>query len=526
MKTFFILIFSLLLAGVSVNIQAQSAGSVVPVKSSAKQEFRGAWIQTAFQDRYSRLTSHECKAYLEELVTDLQRAGFNAILFQVRPEGDAFYRSDIEPWSRFLTGRQGRAPHPVWDPMEYLIKLCHDRQMEFHAWINPYRMSASRTLKMDNQHLYYKHSEWFVRYQDKYYLNPGLPESRAYIRDVVKDIVSRYDIDAIHMDDYFYPYPTAGVPFDDRTSFQTYAPIMGFDLDDPAALGNYRRRSVDILIKYVRQDIRDLKPWVRFGISPFGIYRNQKSAKGGSRTNGTQCYDDLYADVLKWCQEGWIDYVIPQIYWEVGHQLADYETLTEWWADNVPEHCHLYIGQSIERSLDEPKDSKPKPDLRHSHAHFAKKLNQARADRRIDGMCFWYAYQVQDNAYHVRDFLQTSVFTRPALLPAYTALDDKAPAKVRRLKAEFTGRGLHLSWEAPDTDDPAQQPAYYCVYKFAKGERVNIKNTDHLFMLTESTQFYDYDVSGSSRFTYVVTAVDACNNEGKGAKKKIRIRIK
>jgi uncharacterized lipoprotein YddW (UPF0748 family) len=490
-----------------------------------KTEFRGVWIQTAFQERYQKMSPAECKQYLTGLVDELSRTGFNAIIFQVRPEGDAFYRSELEPWSRFLTGRQGKAPVPEWDPMEYLISLCHERQMEFHAWLNPYRMSATKSLVMDKNHLYYQHPEYFVRYQDKLFLNPGLPESRAHIREVVKDIVRRYDIDAIHFDDYFYPYPSE-TPFDDRTAYLTYADMMGFNSKSNDDLPAWRRRNVNILIKSVSADIKALKPWVRFGISPFGIYRNSTSWRGGSKTRGTQCYSDLYADVLLWCNEGWIDYVIPQLYWEIGHQLADYSTLVKWWNANVPETCHLYIGQSIERSLDEPRDSRPQPDLRKSHAQFSKKLNLAQECRNVRGNCFWYGYQVDENTYHVRDLLQQDIFALPALPPAYTTLDSEAPAKVRQLNASLTGRGLHVSWNRSSTTDPKQQERYYCVYKFRKGETVDTSDLSHLLMRTTKTELYDYDIEGSRSFTYVVTAVDAYNNESKPVKKSIKVKIK
>jgi uncharacterized lipoprotein YddW (UPF0748 family) len=506
-------------------VGARTRSSQPDAVATAKSEFRGVWIQTAFQERYQKMSAAECKQYLTHLVDDLYQTGFNAIIFQIRPEGDAFYRSDLEPWSRFLTGRQGKAPTPVWDPMEYLITLCHERQMEFHAWLNPYRMSASKSLVMDKNHLYYRHPELFVRYQDKLYLNPGLPECRSHIREVVKDIVRRYDVDAIHMDDYFYPYPSE-VPFDDQVAYQTYAEMMGFNPKTNDDLPAWRRRNVNILIKSVSADIKALKPWVRFGISPFGIYRNSSSWRGGSRTRGTQCYSDLYADVLLWCNEGWIDYVIPQLYWEIGHSLADYSTLVKWWNANVPERCHLYIGQSIERSLDEPRDSRPQPDLRKSHAQFSNKLNLAHECRNVRGNCFWYGYQIDENTFHVRDLLHNEVFTQPALPPAFTTLDAEAPAKVRQLKATLTGRGLKVSWSRTEARDPKQQERYYCVYKFHKGEKVNIADFSHLLMRTTKTEFYDYDIEGSRRFTYVVTAVDPYNNEGKPVKTTIKVKIK
>lgn len=487
---------------------------------STKEEFRGAWIQTAWQDRYQRMNPEQCKAYLTNLIDMLHETGFNAVIFQVRPEGDAFYESQYEPWSRFMTGKQGKAPVPAWDPMAFVIQLCHERQMEFHAWINPYRMSASKTLVMDKSHIYYQHPEWFVTFDEKLYLNPGLPESRSFIREVVKDIVSRYDIDAMHMDDYFYPYPVAGKEFDDAAAYQAYASALSIDTNKPGALGDFRRRCVDILIKSVHEDIRSIKPWVRFGISPFGIYRNKKTWAGGSETGGTQCYDDLYADVLFWAKNGWIDYLIPQIYWEIGHKTADYSTLVQWWSDNVPSNCHLYIGQSIERSLDgDVKDSRTQT-LDKSHMNFAIKLSQAKNAGNVKGNCYWYAYQIEDNQFKVRDFLSTSVFQNKALLPAYKHLDKQAPGKVKDIDGSLSGGQLTVKWTAPADKDIK----FYNVYRFKKGEKAKIKDASHLVGQTNTPSYLDKNIEMSTTYTYIIKAVDQYNNEGEGAKKAFKLK--
>lgn len=533
MKKYFLplILLTLVLSVTSCKTSSKVANTAIEQQDS-KHEFRGAWVQTAWQDRYQNKSPESCRQYLQQLVETLYQAGFNAIIFQVRPEGDAFYRSNYEPWSRFLTGTQGKAPSPLWDPMDYLIQLCHNRGMEFHAWINPYRMYMSKNFNLAGNHLYYQHPEYFVIFDNKLYLNPGLPESRSWIRTVVKDIVSRYDVDAIHMDDYFYPYPVAGREFNDHATFQAYAPQMGYNPTSREDLANFRRRSVNILIKSVHEDIRALKPWVRFGISPFGIYRNKKSWEGGSNTNGTQCYDDLYADVLLWAKSGWIDYVIPQLYWEIGHSAADYTTLCSWWANNISEPCQLYIGQSIERSLDGAASKASTPTLLKSSNNFLSKINQARSNKNIHGNCFWYAYQVEDNQFRVRDFMKQSIFPTHAMAPAFTNLDDDAPGKIKNLDGSLvrTGNkvGLRLTWTAPKVDkkDANDPVLYYNVYRFAKGEKVNTNNMKHLYRQVASPEFYDYDINNSSKYTYVVTPVDHYNNEGKAAKKSFKIKLK
>ena len=520
----------MLLALVVTVSSCRTSSGTVKSSADAKHEFRGAWIQTAFQDRYSNMTPQRCREYLQSLIVTLEETGFNAVVFQVRPEGDAFYPSPLEPWSRFLTGTQGKAPSPQWDPMQYLIELCHNHGMEFHAWINPYRSAASKNWKLASSNIYYQHPEWFVTFDGRLYLNPGMPESRSWIRQVVKDIVKRYDVDAIHMDDYFYPYPVAGQTFDDHYTFVTYGPVMGYDVTKAEDLAAFRRRSVNILIKSVHEDIQALKPWVRFGISPFGIYRNKKSWDKGSNTNGTQCYDDLYADVLLWAEEGWIDYVIPQVYWEIGHKAADYQTLCDWWASAIPSRCQLYIGQSIERSLDKTSDGKTIDNLNRSSQHFAKKLNQARGNRRIDGNCFWYAYQVEDNAFGVRDYLRQQVFPSRALTPAYKNPSGKAPGKVKDLDGQLVRRetgeiGVHLMWTAPDTDAQQHLKAHhYNIYRFAKGESVNVSSTRHLYAHSATTEYFDFGLTGATSYTYVVVPVDYFNNEGRPVKRKFKFK--
>ena len=528
MKRYLTLLLTVLTLLLTVSSCKTTSGLSSAGGKDDKHEFRGAWIQTAYQDqRYASKTPEQCQAYLRQLVETLYETGFNAIIFQVRPEGDAFYKSELEPWSRFLTGAQGRAPKADWDPMAYMIELCHNHGMEFHAWINPYRMYASKTWNLASGHLYYQHPDWFVKYDDRLYLNPGLPESRAWIRDVVKDIVARYDVDAIHMDDYFYPYPVAGQSFNDINAFQTYGPVMGFDTNQLSDLYNFRRRSVSILIKSVHDDIQQLKPWVRFGISPFGIYRNQKSWSGGSATNGTQCYDDLFADVLLWAQSGWVDYLMPQLYWEIGHTAADYKTLCDWWARSMPEGCQLYIGQSIERSLDKSSAGTLINDVTLSHSHLDNKLKQAAASKHIQGNCYWYAYEVEDNTYHVRDYLQKSVFGGRVLPPLYAG-SKKKPSAVSKLDGDLVhtkqGTALHLQWQAARPADDTHPIRFYNVYRFAKGEKVNTKNMKHLCAQVCTAEYFDYTATASPSYTYVVTAVDSSNREGKAVKASFKLR--
>ena len=248
------------------------SGMVSQGAEHPKREFRGAWIHTVGQSRYMEMNRDAIQDYFDQMLDSLQHIGINAVIFQVRLTADALYRSELEPWSKYLTGKQGVAPEPLWDPLQYMIEQCHARNMELHAWLNPYRVGTNADEPLAASHIYHKHPEWFVRYGRQLYFDPGLPECRRFIGRVVDDIVSRYDVDAIHMDDYFYPYPIAGSEFPDENSYARYG--NGMDR------GDWRRENVNALIKELHKIIKSRKPWVRFGISPFGIYRNQKERPG------------------------------------------------------------------------------------------------------------------------------------------------------------------------------------------------------------------------------------------------------
>ncbi|MDE7125942.1 MAG: family 10 glycosylhydrolase, partial [Muribaculaceae bacterium] len=306
-----------------------------------KREFRGAWLHTVYQDGYAKRSTAENKQWLSRQLDALQEAGINAVIFQVRPSADAFYDSPYEPWSRFLT-LNGKAPDPYWDPLEYMVEQCHARGMELHAWLNPYRATTSAKAVIPQGHICHSHPERFIRFDKKLYLDPGIPENRELIEKIVVDIVRRYDVDGIHFDDYFYPYPVKGQRFNDDKSYQRYGKGM--------KLSDWRRSNVDLLIENLHKAIRKTKPWVRFGVSPFGIWRNRSTDPAGSASNGLQNYDDLYADVLKWAREGWIDYQMPQLYWTLENKVAPSMHLAQWWSDNSYGR-HVYVGQDVDRTM-------------------------------------------------------------------------------------------------------------------------------------------------------------------------------
>ena len=476
--------------------------------ASPKREFRGAWIQCV-NGQFQGMPVQQMKNMLISQLDVLEKAGINAIIFQVRAECDALYVSSYEPWSRFLTGVQGKAPSPMWDPLQFMIEECHKRNMELHAWINPYRAQTKGTTALSPKHPYNAHPELFVRYNGQLYFDPGYPESRKYICKIVRDIVSRYDVDAIHMDDYFYPYPNPGEEFPDQLSFAGYG--RGF-----RQKADWRRDNVNVLIKELHETIHECKPWVKFGVSPFGIYRNRKSDPNGSDTNGLQNYDDLYADVLLWVNNGWVDYNIPQIYWEIGHPAADYEKLIRWWAKNSAARP-LFIGQDVVRTV-------TKADLQNpAQSQIPAKLNLQRSLPTVQGSCQWYAAAVVENKGNYRDVLTNVYHKYPALIPTSPFIDDKAPDKVKKVKPIWTEDGYILFWTAPKANKEMDKAVQYVVSRFDRKEKVNLDDPSHIVEITRNTFYKLPYEDGKTKYTYVITALDRLHNESKAVKKKIKL---
>lgn len=474
-----------------------------------KREFRGAWIQCV-NGQFIGMSTHKMQQTLVYQLDELQKDGVNAIFFQVRAECDALYKSDIEPWSRFLTGQQGKAPSPYWDPLQWMIDECHKRGMELHAWLNPYRAKTKFTSTLDPNHIAMKRPDSVFPYDGLFILNPGQPENRKYIINVVNDIVSRYDVDGIHMDDYFYPYPVAGVPIPDDREFQ-------YNSNGIRDRGDWRRDNVNIFIKECGESIHRIKPWVKFGISPFGIYRNKRAGvEFGSATNGTQNYDDLYADVLLWVNNGWIDYCVPQLYWQIGHKSADYKTLIEWW-NRYASKRPLFIGEDVERTV---KFADPdNPNSNQMPAKFA--LHQQLPY--VKGTVLWYAKAAVDNVGNYGTMLRQRYWRYPALQPRMPFIDSKAPKKPRKLADIWTADGPVLFWTKPKAKKWGDEATKFVVYRFEKGEKINLNDPSKIVKITHETMYRLPYEGGLKKYTYVVTSLDRLSNESKGAKQKVKL---
>ena len=375
-------------------------------RAQAKPEFRGVWVATVDNIDWpakGNFNSDSQKAEFIRLLDMHQRNGINAIIMQIRPAADALYPSQYEPWSEWLTGKQGQPPFPYYDPLEFMITETHKRKMAFHAWMNPYR--AEFTIGVSSisaTHITRLHPDWFLPYGDKKYFDPGNKAVQQYVAAVVKDVVTRYAVDGVHFDDYFYPYRITGKEFPDNTSYLQYG--NGLKKDD------WRRSNTDSIIAMLSRIIKSVNKNCVFGISPFGIWRNaDKDPINGSKTNGAASnYDDLYANILLWLKNGWIDYVAPQLYWEFGHPKAPYTLLLNWWNQHsYGRHC--YIGLGIYKANTNK--------AWREHSQLTRQIDSLRSKPNIQGMIFFSSMNFETNPNGWSDSLRLHYFKEPAALP-------------------------------------------------------------------------------------------------------------
>ncbi len=375
--------------------------------SQTRAEFRGVWIASVDNIDWptkGNYNSDSQKAEFIRIVDMHRRNGLNALVVQIRPATDAFYPSQYEPWSEWLTGRQGKPPTPYYDPLEFMIAETHKRGMEFHAWMNPYRAEFNMGVSsISPTHITRLYPDWFLAYGDKKYFDPGNKEVQQYVNNIVKDVVKRYAVDAIHFDDYFYPYRIAGKEFPDDVKYQQYG--NGMNKED------WRRSNVDSIILLLSKTIKKENRKCQFGISPFGVWRNaDKDSINGSKTKAGQTnYDDLYADILLWLKKDWIDYVAPQLYWEFGHKAAPYEILLDWWGKHsYGKNCYIGLGIYRGGSNDAWKDITQLPRM----------IEALRNTPNIQGMIFFSSKSFDKNPNGWSDSLRLNYFKEPAKTPA------------------------------------------------------------------------------------------------------------
>jgi uncharacterized lipoprotein YddW (UPF0748 family) len=406
------------------------------VSLSHRRELRGTWVAAVWNIDWpskAGLSSDEQKAELIEILNRLQAMNFNALFLQVRPEGDALYASQLEPWSAWLTGTQGKAPSPYYDPLEFAIAQCHKHNIELHAWFNPYR--AKTTTKSGGTvrpHLSVTNPEYVYQWGNQLWMDPGakVVQDRAY--NVMLDVVRRYDIDGVHLDDYFYPYPIEGKSFPDSKTYAAYQASGG-----KLSVADWRRDNVNQMVQRLWAGIKATKPHVKFGISPFGIYRPGQP----SQIKGLDAYNVLYADAKKWLEEGWVDYLAPQLYWKIEQAAQSYPVLLNWWTDINTQKRHIYAGNNLGQ-------------LDGKSWKFEEISSQVEMSRKLIskfslGNIFYSMSAFLENRQDIYDNFKSSVYEQPALVPPMPWRQTQPPSPPTKV----TVKNRQLSWEAADNHD-------------------------------------------------------------------------
>lgn len=473
-----------------------------------KREMRAAWIASVSNIDWpssSNLTCEQQRSELISILNGLASNNLNAVVVQIRPTADALYNSYYEPWSHWLTGKQGNHPNPYYDPLEFIIDEAHKRFMDVHVWINPYRVTTSEKNELSPKHLFFKNRDLFIKYGNKYYFDPGLDETREFLNLLVRDIVGRYDIDAVHMDDYFYPYPEKGLEFPDQATFEKYP--RGFASGQKDA---WRRNNVDMIIAELQTTIKSVKPWVEFGISPFGVWRNGDVDPRGSATNaGIQNYDDLHADILKWLEEGTIDYVAPQLYWEIGKRAADYSILVEWWSRHSFGK-NLYIGLAVYKLGEKPNVRENSSRAWTKGNELTRQIRKNREHPEVDGAMFFSTKNFLANRQGLNDSLKTNYYKYPAICPTNRNIIGTfatQPENVRIIKDDETA---FLFWDKINKQG-GERIAYYVVYAFKGKQAGDLNNPENILARTQDNFLELKDANGKKldgHYTFVVTAIN------------------
>lgn len=487
--------------------------SIKPTPASAeenynyvKHELRAVWIATVTNiDWPSKkgLPIDQQKQEFIKLLDDVKNMSMNAVVVQIKPTADAFYPSKYGPWSEYLTGTQGM--DPGYDPLAFMIEEAHKRNLEFHAWFNPYRITMNHKdlTRLSADHPARQHPEWVEAYGNQLYYNPGIPEARKFIIDGIIEVVKNYDIDAVHMDDYFYPYKIAGVEFPDQEEYEKYGQHF-------TNIGDWRRDNVNQLVRDINLAIKNEKSYVKFGISPFGVWRNIANDPTGSDTTAGQTnYDDLYADTREWIQRGYIDYITPQIYWNIGFEPAAYDILADWWVkETINRPIHLYIGQAAYKINNNAVPAWSDPE------EYVRQINLNHKYDTIKGSMHFSLKDLNRNPLGIKDRLANDLYRYPALVPSMPWLDHTAPKKPKLRDAKRTGGGIELTIEDHQLNSDT---AYYVIYRFEGTKRGSINNAANILTTVRKTgrtqTFIDDLVEPGQTYTYVVTAVDRLHNE-------------
>jgi uncharacterized lipoprotein YddW (UPF0748 family) len=437
---------TLLLSGCSTLGTAQPLTGAVPQAPDIPREFRAAWVATVANiDWPSKrtLTTPEAQAEVRATVQRAAALGLNALVLQVRTSADALYPSALEPWSEYLTGTQGLAPAPAWDPLALWIHEAHAAGLELHAWFNPYRARQSNAQSAQHpSHLSATQPDWVKTYGKQLWIDPGEPGAVAHTLAVFRDVLRRYPVDALHIDDYFYPYPekdatVAEVDFPDEASWQRYGVATGLGRAD------WRRNNVDRLVKAMFDLTREARPGTRLGISPFGIMKPSDRPPGIA---GFSQYDKLYADVERWLREGWLDYLVPQLYWPRAQAPQAFGPLLQGWMGLNPQKRHIWAGLYTSRINDTPQSWVP--DEITGQIALTRELNPS------SGHVHFSMVALNQNRKGVTDALRATSYPTPALPPATPWVADDAPPPLRLWQVRPDGGPARWSLATPDNAAP------------------------------------------------------------------------
>ncbi|MCC2545649.1 family 10 glycosylhydrolase [Hymenobacter sp. BT175] len=473
-----------------------------------KREFRAVWVAHVFNLNWpsnKTRTPAQQRAEFISLLDRHQQNGINAVIVQIRASADAIYPSTIEPWSEWLTGTQGVGPSPAYDPLAFMIRETHRRGMEFHAWLNPYRAVTTASASIAANHVTRLHPDWIVPFGDLRVLNPGLPAVRQYLTRVVMDVVRRYDVDAIHFDDYFYPAPVSGVVFNDDAAFS----------QDPrgiATKADWRRDNIDLFVRTISDSIRAAKPRVKFGISPPGVWRNGTSV-GGTATTAFASYSDIFADSRKWLQQGWVDYLAPQVYFSIGQTAANYSLIVPWWSQQVTaaNPRHVYIG------LASYKVSATASDVNfRSGSQIPSQIRLLRQQPNVQGAIYYSSTPTLANPLGLIDSLRQNFYRAPSLVPTMPWKDNVAPTAPQGGLYYDTGiNTLTIEWQPGPPATDGEKARFYAVYKLPNGTgpitAADLSNPANIVAVTDTTYYRAVVPPGPWRYT--VTALDRVYNE-------------
>ncbi|MEQ1553123.1 MAG: family 10 glycosylhydrolase [Ferruginibacter sp.] len=489
----------------------------INAQTPPKREMRGAWIATHSNIDWPSVgstTAQEQSTFIQR-VTEHKTTGMNAIFVQVRSQCDALYPNPYEPWSAVLTGIQGVAPSPLYDPLAFMINETKSRGMEFHAWFNPYRAMASFTpasyAALDASHVAKAHPTWIMDVTTtasgakQKLLNPGAPEVLEHIIQVVMHVVRNYDVDGIHFDDYFYTNPALTTYNDDS--------VYAIHNRGIANRGDWRRSNVDTLVKRLNDSIKTVKPWVKFGISPTGVWMSSPADAAGSNTSAgaTQHKKDLFANSRLWQQQGWVDYLAPQVYWYIGQTGTDYNILATWWNNNNFGR-HIYMGQAGYKVGDALQNAAFATDL----TQIPRQVRLDRSLSNISGQIVYNTNSLRNNPLGFRDSLQLNFYNKPALQPTMLWKDNVVPATATSLTAVQLGNNtIQLNWVKPATAiNEMDKVKQFVIYKNINTAPV-ITNANHILTITATDieTFIDADVLPNVIYNYYVTSIDRLNNE-------------